>query len=295
MERKSAPGTMPFADTSTLSAVRQGQSDFGTRVGRLGRKVIRDEREAGIFFEPSQKTVDLTALYLHGGGYVSGDGEYERGVAALLAEKLGVRLCAADYRLAPEYPYPAAVDDAEQSYAALLDAGNPPEKLVVIGDSSGGGLCFALLVRLKEKKLPMPAAVIALSPWCDLTMEAYRPDATDGMLDVPLLKSWAESYRGEAELRSPELSPVFGDLSGFPPTLILAGSAELLRADAKRMTAALNAAGVSAELTEAPDQGHTYPLTGSKQARVALSRMREFLAQIEKRSEAPEGAPPRMR
>ena len=278
MTHRTLPG--PFDDTSTLERVRGGQSEFGVRAARLGRRAAASARTAGVFFTPSVPRSRIAALYLHGGGYVSGAGEYARGVAALLCEALGTEICAADYRLAPEHPYPAALDDAEGAYRALLRAGVPPERLALLGDSSGGGLCFALLGRLKRRGAPLPAAVIALSPWADLTLSALAPDASDGLMDVPLLDGWAKAYAGGADRTEPELSPLLGELRGFPPALLFAGAEELLRSDAERLAAALAAADVPCRLVVAPGMGHTYPLCGAPESRRALEIAAAFLAAL---------------
>ena len=216
-------------------------------------------------------------MYLHGGGYVSGDGEYADWVAGLLAVKLGIRVYPAAYGLAPERPYPAAVDDAERAYRALL-ARETPERIALYGDSSGGGLCFALLLRLKQAAVPLPAAVAASSPWTDLTLRALPPEGDDGLLSVPVLREWAALYAAGAPLDAPELSPVYGELSGLPPALLLAGGGELVRSDSERLHSALLAAGVSSELCVAPGMWHTYPLSGVRESRRAMEQTAAFLA-----------------
>lgn len=161
MDKKTAPDSVPFSDTSSLDAVRQGQSRFGVRASRPCRNHAFRE-EDGLFL-PAEKAYDGLLLYLHGGGYVSGSGAYADGAATILAAKLGIRVCRVDYGLAPEHPYPAALEDAAAAYCSLLSSGETAEKIVFFGDSSGGGLIYALAERLREEHLPQPAGLIAVS------------------------------------------------------------------------------------------------------------------------------------
>lgn len=278
MEERPAPNAVPFSDPSNLSAVRREQEAFGERAARPVRKrAVRTERDGFVFYEPAVRTLPGVLMYLHGGGYVSGDGEYADWVAGLLAVKLGIRVYPAAYGLAPERPYPAAVDDAERAYRALL-ARETPERIALYGDSSGGGLCFALLLRLKQAAVPLPAAVAASSPWTDLTLRALPPEGDDGLLSVPVLREWAALYAAGAPLDAPELSPVYGELFGLPPALLLAGGGELVRSDSERLHSALLAAGVSSELCVAPGMWHTYPLSGVRESRRAMEQTAAFLA-----------------
>jgi monoterpene epsilon-lactone hydrolase len=276
MEQRAASGASPFADTTSLDAVRRGQERFGVRAGLpCKHKAELREDDVGVFYIPREPVFSGTALYLHGGGFVSGGGAYAGGVAALLAGKLGIRVCCAELRLAPEHPYPAALDDAEHAYRALLEREGAVACL--LGDSSGGGLCFSLALRLKAKGLPLPSAIAAFSPWCDLTLSTLADDDGDGMLDVPLLRDWAGQYARGAAPDDPELSPVYGDLSGLPPVFLCAGDAELLCGDSRRLLARLQAAGVPAELVLGAGMWHTYPLSGVRESRAAMERLAVFL------------------
>jgi acetyl esterase/lipase len=279
MRKQSVPSAAPFSDTSSLEAVRLGQSAFGARLGRVGgRMAAPGRREAGVFFEPAERRLPGTLLYLHGGGYVSGDGEYADGVASLLAGKLGIRVFRVSYRLAPEHPFPAALDDAEAAYRTLLrSSGGRTEQTAFLGDSSGGGLAFALALRVKADGLPQPAGIVAMSPWADLSLSGLPADGDDGMLTAKILREWAEAYAAGNDLRSPELSPLYGDLTGLPPALLLAGGDELLRSDAERLCAALHGAGVPAELITAFGMQHTYPLSGVRQSAEAFAAIASFL------------------
>ena len=174
---------------------------------------------------------DRAILYLHGGGYIGGSVLYSRNGAASLAVELGCKLAAIDYRLAPEHPWPAALDDALAAYEQMLGDGFPAEGIIVIGESAGGGLALATILAAKDKGLKLPAAVIALSPWCDLTMSNITLKANRGrdiMLTNELLTLASSLYAGDNDRTDPYISPLFGDFTGFPPLLIQVAAEELL-------------------------------------------------------------------
>ena len=175
--------------------------------------------------------VDRAILYLHGGGYIGGSVLFSRNGAASLAVEFGSKLAAIDYRLAPEHPWPAALDDALAAYEQMLSDGMPAEGIVIVGESAGAGLALATVLAAKDKGLAMPAAVIALSPWCDLTMSNITMRANrrrDIMLTNELLTLASSLYAGDNDRTNPYISPIFGDFSGFPPLLIQVAAEELL-------------------------------------------------------------------
>ena len=161
-------------------------------------------------------------LYLHGGGYTCGGLDYALGFGSTLADESGAKVFCAAYRLAPEAPFPAAVEDALESYRYLLDKGYAPKKICLCGESAGGGLCFSLCLRLKELGLPLPGSVIAISPWTDLTLsgESFRTNLErDVSLSQEQLAFYTRCYTQEPQ--TPLASPLFGDLTGLPPSLTL--------------------------------------------------------------------------
>lgn len=172
---------------------------------------------------------DKVLLYLHGGGYVSCSPQSHRPITAALARLLHHRVFALDYRLAPESPFPAAVDDAARAFLWLTEHGFTPQNIAIAGDSAGGGLSIATLLRLRATQQPLPACAACLSPWLDLTGECDYGNATCCAMfcpeDVP---AFAGLYLNGVSPRIPEASPVFADLTGLPPLLIQAGSTELL-------------------------------------------------------------------
>ena len=185
-----------------------------------------------------------TLLYLHGGGYFACSPQTHRPVTWWFA-KAGFSVFAPDYRLAPEYPFPAAVEDAEAAYLGLLGAGHAAQNLVVAGDSAGGGLAVALLVKLRDGGHPLPAGGALFSPWTDLavTGDSVRENVRkDAMFWAPGISVGAAFYLDGADPRTPLASPLYADLHGLPPLLIQAGERELLRDDSTRMAARTGAA-----------------------------------------------------
>jgi monoterpene epsilon-lactone hydrolase len=200
-------------------------------------------------------------LYLHGGGYVIGSIASHRALAARIAAAAGVRALIIDYRLAPEHPFPAAVEDATAAYEFLLGQGIVPSRIAIGGDSAGGGLTFASLVALRDAGRPLPGAAIALSPWTDLagTGESMTTRAhADPMVQrEPLLANGA-LYLGEADARTPTASPLYADLAGLPPICIQVGTAETLLDDSTRIAERIRAAGGRVELEAFEDLIHVF-------------------------------------
>lgn len=194
---------------------------------------------------------DRVVLYLHGGGYVVGSINTHRAMVARIGRASQARALAIDYRLAPEHPFPAAVDDAVAAYRWLLDQGYKPARIVISGDSAGGGLVLAALLALRDAGLPMPAAAVPISPWADLegTGESVKTKAArDPMVNLEGLAGMAKAYIGNQDPRNPLASPIHADYRGLPPMLIHVGEAEILLDDARRVTDKAKAAGVDVEL-----------------------------------------------
>jgi len=200
-------------------------------------------------------------LYLHGGGYVLGSIATHRGLVARLAEGAGLRGLAIDYRLAPEHPFPAAVDDATAAYRWLLGQGIAPERIAIGGDSAGGGLTFATLVALRDAGTPLPGCAFALSPWVDLEGlgDSMRTKAeADPMVQRDGLLKMAALYLDGADPRAPLAAPLHADLAGLPPLLVQVGTAETLLDDATRIAERARAAGVAVELEAFDDLIHVF-------------------------------------
>ncbi len=222
-------------------------------------------------------------LFLHGGGYVIGSPSLYRNLTWRLAVAARARLLAVDYRLAPENPFPAALEDAMTAYEWLLADGADPRQLTVVGDSAGGGLAFALLLRCRDEgRLPLPAAVAALSPWTDLALTGAslrRNAVADPFVDANGIPPVAEYYLAGADPRHPYASPLYGDPTGLPPALIQVGSDEVLLSDATRMADRLRAADCEVALEIWPRMPHVWHLfaTVMPEARRAIARVGGFV------------------
>ena len=200
-------------------------------------------------------------LYLHGGGYCQGSPATHRNITGHLALRSAARVVAADYRLAPERPFPAAVEDAVAAYRGLLAEGFTPGATVIAGDSAGAGLAVAAALSLRQAGLPQPAALVLFSPWVDLTLGALGPPPPgEFMITKPWLEECARFYLAGHPATDPLASPIAADLHGLPPTLIQVGTDELLLTDARRLHAALTAAGVEATLQEFAHRWHVFQL-----------------------------------
>jgi acetyl esterase/lipase len=216
---------------------------------------------AGDWLTPAAADEGRIVLYFHGGGYNIGSAESHRSMLTHLATRARARVFATDYRLAPESPYPAAVDDALAAYRGLLSTGADPSRVVVAGDSAGGGLALALLVRLRDAAEPLPAGALALSPWTDLSGSNPSIAANDGldiMLGRPLLDHWAASYLDGTAPTDPGASPLHADLTGLPPVFVQVGDTEVLLVDGARFAAKADAAGVDVTLEVEPDMFHVW-------------------------------------
>ncbi len=201
-------------------------------------------------------------LYLHGGGYTSGSPALHRDLVHRIARAGGMVALALDYRLAPEHPFPAALDDALFAYRWLLEQGYPPEKIALAGDSAGGGLCLALLMALRDHGTPLPAAAALLSPWTDLTMSTETDillEPIDAQLTKRGLLEMADAYRGTHAADEPLISPLYGDPHDLPPLLILAGTDEMLLDDSVLFADKAGEAGVDVTLQIRENMGHVYP------------------------------------
>jgi monoterpene epsilon-lactone hydrolase len=224
---------------------------------------------------------DRVILYLHGGGYVMGSINTHRAMVARISRAAQARVLALDYRLAPEHPCPAAIDDATAAYRWLLKQGYQPNKIVIAGDSAGGGLTFATLIALRDAKTPLPAAAVPISPWTDLagTGESIKTRAAvDPMVGGEGLSPMGKQYAGSRDLKDPMASPLYADLHGLPPLLIHVGDAEILLDDSTRIAERAKAAGVDVTLEVWPEMVHVWHVFAKilPEAQQAIDRVGEF-------------------
>ena len=206
---------------------------------------------------------DPTVLYFHGGGYVAGSARTGTHLAAELARRAGGQALSVGYRLAPEHPYPAAVEDGLAAYAGLLESGVSPARIVVAGDSAGGGLAVAALLAARDRGLPQPAAVAVFSPWADLTRSGASmrgKDGADPLFSYDAMGWYAGRYLPAGDRSAPLASPVFATLAGLPPLLVQVGSHEVLLDDAVRLAALAGRDDVDVTLQVAPEGTHVFQL-----------------------------------
>jgi epsilon-lactone hydrolase len=218
----------------------------GTRIEQIDMGGVPSERLS----LPSSGT--RTLLYLHGGGYCVGSPRTHRGLAAHIARAAGATTYVPDYRLAPEHPHPAALDDALAAYRWLLAQGVNPVQIILGGDSAGGGLALATAVALRDAQLPLPGALVLISPWTDLTLsgDSARSHARrDPMLSHAIGALWARLYLDSYPPDHPACSPLFANLAGLPPMLIQVGSEEILLSDSQRLEQRARTVGAAARLS----------------------------------------------
>jgi acetyl esterase/lipase len=222
-------------------------------------------------------------LYFHGGVYVLGDAFAAAGLASQVGRRTGAKVISVDYRLAPEHPYPAAVDDALAAYEALLQSGTPPSDIVFAGESAGGGLAIATLVNARDHGLPLPAAAFVMSPYVDLTLGGTTmrtKHEVDPLLSRENLQPRVTDYTAGQDAASGLISPVFADLSGLPPLIIQAGTHEVLLDDAVRLARQAATADVEVTLDITPRVPHVfqayYPILD--EAAAALDRAGQLLS-----------------
>ena len=222
-------------------------------------------------------------LYCHGGGYTSGTLGYSKVLASKLTHVTGYDVLTFEYRLAPEHPYPAAVEDALKAWDHLMRLGYGARDVVVAGDSAGGNLALVLCHRLKAEGRMLPAALLLMSPWTDMTASGAsytQREELDPMLTPAYIYAVREAYARDRDLTSPELSPLFGDFTDFPPTLVQVGTCEILLSDSVRLRDAMRDAGVDCHLEIWEDMWHVFQMFPTKKAASAMEEMGRFLLEL---------------
>ncbi|MFO7722430.1 MAG: alpha/beta hydrolase [Bacteroidales bacterium] len=274
-----------FDLNTSIPAFRERCEKGAAKFGRLPQGVTVDPLVInGMTAEwliPYGADASKAIMYLHGGGYVSGSCSDHRGIISKFAKNTGVATLLYEYRLAPEHPFPAAVEDSIRVYQWLLDAGYTPGNILFAGESAGGGLCLATLLALKERNLPMPVAAVAISPWTDLTCagESYR---TKNSVSPAPLNSWhvfSHYYVGDDVATNPLISPLFGDLGGLPPMLINAGMDDELYDDGEQFYLKARDAGIDVTFHAGVGMIHCYPLLAPmfREATEAMNEIATFI------------------
>jgi epsilon-lactone hydrolase len=228
---------------------------------------------------------ECNVLYLHGGGYVSGGPAFYRHFTWRIADAVKARIWALEYRLAPEHPFPAALEDAVSAFRWLARELGEQHELLVMGDSAGAGLALCLLLKLRDIGGPLPAAAVAMSPWTDLALTGpslIENAASDPMLNAGDLPELARYYLAGADPYNPYASPLYGDTSSFPPVLIQVGSDEILRDDAVRMAEKLQQENLRSRLEIWPRMPHAFQLfvPALPEARAAIAQIGAFISGV---------------
>nr|MBE6545547.1 steryl acetyl hydrolase [Oscillospiraceae bacterium] len=299
----------PFAAKCSLGVVRRTQDSIGRLMSRaytdlVDRKTVMVGDIKCAMLTPREELSSGVVLYIHGGGYVAGNLDYANGFGSMLAAKCGIRVFTVEYRLAPEYPYPAALDDVMDAYGHLLSSGYEPSRIALCGESAGGGLCYALCQKLRDKGRTMPAGIIAISPWTDLTLagESYEINKKiDPSMTVERLKYFADAYvyggsddgRGRISptvnpnaeddrkrKSEPRLSPLLDSQEKMPESLIFVGGDEIMYDDSVLMHERLLSAGCKSELVVAPGLWHGYVLYDLPERESDFGRISKFLKRV---------------
>ena len=269
-------------------------ADVVTTPGELGGVPVLTVEVTGATEAAGEGPVPVL-LYFHGGAYVLGSADDSAGLASDVARRAGVRAISVDYRLAPEHPFPAAVDDAVAAYRALLDSGTPSSAIAFVGESAGGGLVAATLAALGDAGLPQPACAAVFSPWADLTVSgnsAVGKAKADPALSPEALRTRARDYLRDADPGTPLASPIFADLTGLAPLLIQVGSHEVLLDDAVRLAARAGEHDVAVRLQVWPGVPHVFQAFAAllDEAGAALDEAAAFLrAGLRSAAADPEG------
>ncbi len=251
---------------ASLADMRKGLDAMGNMAPRLADVTAAPVDAGGVSAEwlmPRSGDANRVVLYLHGGGYVFGSVQSHRVLLERLAIACGCRVLALNYRLAPEAPFPAAVDDACAAYRWLLAQGIGAKHIAISGDSAGGGLALATLIALRDAGVAMPGCAVPISPWTDMegrgaTMQSRA--AVDPMVQKAVIDDLARTYLQSADLATPLASPLHGDFTGLPPLLIQVGDAETLLDDTTRIEPRLKAAGVDVTVEIWPEMIHVWHL-----------------------------------
>lgn len=275
------PETMTTED---LEKQRRSQEALGNMAAAMGGLVWEPFELAGMdaawmrLERPHKRR--RVILYCHGGGYTSGGLGFSKVLASKLTRATGLDVLAFDYRLAPEHPYPAAVEDAQAAWDHLMRLGFGARDVVLAGDSAGGNMALVLCLKLRAEGRMLPGALLLMSPWTDMTCSGEslteRADI-DPVLTPEYIYAVREAYAGDLDPAQPELSPLLADLAGFPPTLIQVGTHEILFSDAERLAERMNAAGTECRLEVWEGMWHDFQMYPSKSAAQAMQNAAHFL------------------
>lgn len=267
--------------------IEEARADFERMMGNAPKVEgveVQADKIAGVPVEwvvPAGSDPSRVIMYFHGGGYAMGSVRTIRAMASHLALRTNRHVLTLDYRLAPEHPFPAALDDITAVYKAILDRFQS-KNIAFSGDSAGGGLTVAALLRLRDEKLPLPFAGIPISPWLDMTLTAksiQTNEESDPIVKIGNIQMFREAYLGSTSQKNPLASPLFADLTGLPPLLVQVGAGELLVDDAKSFVSRAKEQGVDAKLASWPDMVHVWHMYAPRlpEALEAMDEIGAFL------------------
>lgn len=266
---------------------RQSQDSFGAILGSRKDTAIREVSINGMYGE--WISVDRAHMkkyiifYCHGGGYMTGSSLYARTLTTKLATSTSMDVFCFDYRLAPENPYPAAIEDALRAWDYVMQLGYGARDVIVAGDSAGGNMALSLVHHLKEQERILPRGLLLMSPWTDMTCSGKSYDTrkdVDPVLDAPYINRAISCYAPDEDLENPFISPLFGDFENFPPTYIQVGDNEILLQDAVMLHKAMQKDKVSAKLDIFHGMWHVFQMSPFKTAYEAMDRNAEFIFDI---------------
>jgi monoterpene epsilon-lactone hydrolase len=278
----------PFAANRSLAqqrAMLERQCKLTIMPGKVKVQPTAINEMYAEWLKPDFIASDRTILYLHGGWYTMGSCSTHRALAARIARASHAPALLIDYRLAPENPFPAALEDAKKAYRWLIDQGIEAEKMIFVGDSAGGGLAVATAIALREENEPLPGGIACISPWADLTLSGETISTlakSDPMSVLETSQNHADSYAGKQDLKSQLISPVFADLSHLPPLLIQVGEYEILQSDSSRLSENACQAGVKVILEVWDRMWHVWHMFAGymPEANRAIDRIGFFVSEL---------------
>lgn len=278
----------PYSDAKSVEQLRNEHRAGGAAIPLpegTTYEAVKTEGVSAEWVQAPGAAQEKVFLFIHGGGYYRGSAEATRATAAGISAATGMRCLSIDYRLAPEDPFPGAIDDTFTAYTWLLDQGIDASQIVVGGISAGGGLTMALLLKLKDTGTSLPAGAVPMSAWTDLTQsgDSMKTKADDDpIISKAYLDRMAGYYLNGVDVKTPLASPLFGDLKGLPPLLIQVGTAETLLDDSSRLADAARAAGVSVQYEPWDDMFHGWQSSAHvlDEAQQAIDHIGEFCKQL---------------
>ncbi len=278
------PVVVPGASLEDMRKGIDAMGDMAPRLAEVSAAAVDAGGVSAEWFTPNDGDGERVLLYLHGGGYVMGSVQSHRAMLERLARACACRVLALNYRLAPEAPFPAAIDDAVAAYRWLLGTGVKPAHIAIAGDSAGGGLTLATLVALRDAGVALPSCAVPISPWTDMEGSGASMQtraAVDPIVQKEALLEISKVYLGTADAKNPLASPLYADLKGLPPLLIQVGDCETLLDDTTRLEDKLKAAGVEATIEVWDEMIHVWHLFAPMldQGQQAIDRIGQFVSQ----------------